>query len=279
MNVSTWRELYDSDLQGLYALIIIPALFLLYRMARGRPTGGVLPAGARFVDVYAIVFAVETILDPLITGSLMRALGASESAAATAALVLFVLLGDFRVYLLLFGLIAIAAGRDWRDGLRPAIGWTLVVPAVAYPLNALLQAQVAGLHAGTIWVVYELLFTAVALILRARVVPARVPAAAPGLRAFLRAVLTYVAAYYGLWALADLLIQGAGLDAGWLLRIVPNQLYYELWVPFVYFTFFSRRYAVTSASTHAARYDSARVALAPRGSPTTPLGLCARKLG
>jgi len=85
------------------------------------------------------------------------------------------------------------------------------------------------------------------------VVPARVPASAPALLAFLRAVLLYVSAYYGLWALADLMIQVAGLDAGWLLRIVPNQLYYELWVPFVFFTFFSRRYTATNASTQASR--------------------------
>lgn len=253
MSFATWQALYDSEQQGLYALIAAPTLFLIYRLVRGRPTGGLLPAAASFVDAYAVVFAVETILDPVIGGPVAHALGIADGPAATVLLVLFVLLGDFRVYLLLFGLIAIAGGRGWSDGLRPAIGWTLVVPAVAYTLNALLRALLAGLPPGTIWVVYELLFTAVALVLRARLVGARVPAGAPGLPAFLRTVLGYVAAYYGLWALADLLIQGAGLDAGWLLRILPNQLYYELWVPFVFFTFFSRRYAVTSASTHAAR--------------------------
>ena len=61
----------------------------------------------------------------------------------------------------------------------------------------------------------------------------------PRLRNYLRIVLTYVAIYYALWAIADVLII-AGIDLGWALRIVPNQLYYAFWVPFAYFTFFRR---------------------------------------
>jgi len=77
--------------------------------------------------------------------------------------------------------------------------------------------------------------------LRARVVPARLPSAHPALRAFFRSTLLYVAVYYALWACSDLLIQIGGIDAGWLLRVVPNQLYYAWWVPVVFFAFFSRR--------------------------------------
>jgi len=57
---------------------------------------------------------------------------------------------------------------------------------------------------------------------------------------------------YALWAAADLLIV-AGFDAGWAVRLVPNQLYYAWYVPFVYWRFFSSRYAATSSSTHASR--------------------------
>ena len=32
--------------------------------------------------------------------------------------------------------------------------------------------------------------------------------------------------YYGLWATADLLILGTGSDLGYLLRMLPNLLYY-----------------------------------------------------
>src|SRR5262249_48844309 len=134
LNFSTWRELYDSDLQGLYALLVVPTLFLLYRLVRGQPRGARTPAGA-FVDGYCIVFALQTLLDPLITGSLIRALGATEGPAATVTLALFVLLGDFRVYLLVFGLIALARQRAWTAAVRPAVAWTLVVPAAPSVLH------------------------------------------------------------------------------------------------------------------------------------------------
>ena len=50
---------------------------------------------------------------------------------------------------------------------------------------------------------------------------------------------SFTAAYYALWLAADVLIVVAGLDLGWALRMVPNQLYYAFWTPFVYFRFFS----------------------------------------
>jgi hypothetical protein len=83
------------------------------------------------------------------------------------------------------------------------------------------------------------LFTAVALWLRATWLPRRV---LPGARLrFLRNVCAYVSVYYMLWAASDLLVLAASLDAGWLLRVVPNQLYYSFWVPFVWFRYASRR--------------------------------------
>lgn len=231
---------YASPVQGCWLLLPVPALYLLWRVMRGRPVDGVLPAATPFVDAWATVFAVETMLDPLCTGPLLRALGAGEG-VGTAVMLFFVLLGDFRVYLLVFGLVALAAGRSWRNALPIAAAWTLAVPLVAYPLTAALRAVASGAHADTLWLVYETLFAGVALALRARWVPRFVPAGQPGLRAMLREVLAYVALYYGLWAAADVLIQFAGLDVGWLLRIVPNQLYYALWVPFVVARFRARR--------------------------------------
>ena len=63
--------------------------------------------------------------------------------------------------------------------------------------------------------------------------------APPALQAYLRAVTAYVAAYYGLWALSDVLIL-AGVEWAWGLRAVPNQLYYAFFVPFVWARFFAR---------------------------------------
>jgi hypothetical protein len=117
---------------------------------------------------------------------------------------------------------------------------TLIVPLVAVGVEAALRARNPDLPSQSIWLTYELAFLAVALVLRNGIVPTRVPAAEPRLRTYLRTVLTYVAVYYALWAAADGLIL-AGIDAGWALRMIPNQLYYAFWVPFAYGTFFARR--------------------------------------
>lgn len=239
---ATWNALYASDLQGCWALLPVPALYLAWRWLAGRPRStGALPAAAGFVDAYAIVFACQTMLDPIATGPLLRGLGLAGGDLATAVMVAFVLLGDFRVYLLLFALLAIAGGNTWRAALPAAAGWTLLVPAIAFPLAAAVRTARPAADPNTIWLIYEALFAVVALAMRARLVPRRVGGERPALAAFLREALAYVALYYGLWAAADALIQAGGLDLGWLLRVVPNQLYYAFWVPFVAVRFFARR--------------------------------------
>jgi len=245
---ATWQDLYGSDAQTVWLPLAAPLAYLIWRAAYGPPRrGGVLPAAARFIDWYAYIFAVETLIDPLATGPILRALDL-QGGAATAVMVVFVLLGDLRVYLLLFALLAIAAGRRWQNAVPRAVGWTLLVPLIAYPSNAALEAVRASWDASSIWLIYEAAFCAIALMLRAQAGNVAAP-----LRDFLRAVLGYAALYYGLWAAADVLIQVAHVDVGWLLRIVPNQLYYGLWIPFVVWRFFAARYCRSNASTQASR--------------------------
>ncbi|HSP98995.1 MAG TPA: hypothetical protein VL049_17370 [Candidatus Dormibacteraeota bacterium] len=239
---ATWSAFYATELQACWALLPVPALYLVWRVLAGRPrAAGALPAAAAFIDGYAVAFALETMLDPLATGPLLRALGVADGAAGTAVMIVFVLLGDFRVYLLLFALLAVAEGRSWRAALPTAAAWTLLVPLTAYPLSTAVRAARPAADPNTIWLLYESLFALVALALRARLVPRRVPGDQPALRAFLREALAYAALYYGLWGGADALIQLGGLDVGWLLRVVPNQLYYAFWIPFVVVRFFARR--------------------------------------
>jgi hypothetical protein len=252
----SWRQLYQSDLQGVWAVWIVPALFLLY-LGRTwhRPGPSVEPRAAGFMRAYALVFAVETMLDPFAGGPLLRWLGLADGALATSVMVAFVLLGDFRVFLLVLFLAA-PETRVLRRVASEAALWTLVVPVVAVAGEAVLRALAGDLPSQSIWLVYELAFLAMALVLRGVVVPARMARIAPQrsrLRAYLGAVTAYVAVYYALWAVADVLIMVGGFDAGWALRIVPNQLYYAFYVPLVYGLFFSRRYASTSTATQASR--------------------------
>jgi hypothetical protein len=236
LDSSAWQEFYASTLQSVYAPIAVPVLFLVYRLLRGRPES-VRTEDGRFVDGYAIAVALQTIADVIATGPLARALDIAGGPAGTALMLSFVLLGDFRVYLLVFGLQSIDDGRSWGAAVGRAAAFTTLVPAVAYPTTALLGAFVEGLDPNSIWLVYEVVFALVALILRERLVApgSRITL---GTRGYQSAVLLYVAAYYALWAMADSFIQLANRDIGWAIRMVPNQLYYAWWAPFVFWRFF-----------------------------------------
>lgn len=243
MNVATFHEFYKSDLQSVYALCVVPLLFLAYLLwspaARSRATG------QRFLYVYCVVFALETMLDPFATGPFLRWLGAGEGGLGTAIPLTFVLLGDFRVYLLIFALARLARADRSGSPLIPAFleaaAWTFVVPVVAYTVDSALHRANPGLPEQTIWLVYELAFLSIALWLRARGIARRVPAEEGGTRRGLEAVAGYAAAYYALWATADVIILVFALDVGWALRVIPNQLYYAFYLPFAWFQLSSRR--------------------------------------
>jgi hypothetical protein len=219
-----WHAFYQSDLQSLWALVALPAAFLVYVLVRStRPAD---PQG-RFVLAWSIAFAIETILDPIATGPLAKALDLAD-AGQQAVMLCFVLLGDWRVLLLAF---ALAYGPERRgQAFGHSAALCLVVPIFAYLIDAGLRALWPGLPGQVLWLVYELGFGTLALTLRRRLgIAAREVD-----RRLLRALLAYAACYYALWACADALIL-AGSDRGWALRILPNQMYYAWTVPFVYF--------------------------------------------
>jgi hypothetical protein len=239
LGFETYEAFYKSDLQGLVALLVVPALFLLYLLfgPRPAPSRAVVPDTAPFVRAWAIVFTIGTILDPLAAGLLPRVLGFADAPLATWILVAFVLLGDFRIFLLFFRLARPASSLVAVTA--EAAAWTLVVPITAFLVHGALTAAAPGLPAQSIWLVYELGFAALAAFFRFVHLPRLV---ARGTRCgYLEDVFEYALAYYLLWAAADVLILFVGLDAGWALRAVPNQLYYSFTMPFAYFRFFNAK--------------------------------------
>jgi hypothetical protein len=230
-----WRALYESELQSVWALIALPAGFLVYAALGGRARAARSDhPQARFVWLWSLAFAAETILDPLATGPLSRALQLPDSAREKVMLA-FVLLGDWRVLLPVFAL-ASAPGRRAPAFARSA-ALTLAVPVFAYATDRLLRSAWPGLPGQALWLAYEIGFLALALSLRRFLLPHL--GLALGAERALRALLAWAALYYALWGLADALIL-AGIDAGWGLRILPNQLYYALTVPFFFFVYFRR---------------------------------------
>ena len=238
-----WHAFYQSDLQSLYALVALPAAFLVYALAR--PARSADPQ-ARFVYGWSIAFALETILDSIATGPLSRGLDLS-GAGQQAVMLTFVLLGDWRVLLLVFALAYRPERR--RRAFAQSAALTFVVPSFAYLTDFRLRFLWPELPGQVLWLVYEIGFVALALGLRWRVRRRLAAGARDAEWRLLRAVLVYAAAYYALWASADALIL-AGFDAGWWLRILPNQLYYALSVPFVFFATFGWRRGEGRAPTY-----------------------------
>jgi hypothetical protein len=237
MNLADWQSFYQSELQGVYSLLLVPIAFLAYRaVARPEASRAVVPAATHFVAGLTLFFAIETLIDPISTGPLLKHTGLGETFAATLIPFLFVFLGDLRVLLLLIGVARIE--RGFERNLAWAAGMTLVVPISAGSAYAALRWLVPDAHGQLLWIFYEFGFLILCIGLGRVWVPGNCPGA-PAKAAFLRSILGYSAAYYALWLVADLLIVGGGLDLGWALRIVPNQLYYAFWVPFVYWRFFS----------------------------------------
>jgi hypothetical protein len=233
---SSWDAFYHSPLQSWWLLWAAPIAFLVYRRARGRlPCPAPEAADAsRFVDLFATVFAVETLLDPVVTGPLLRALGIYDHGAGTAIMFLFVYLGDFRVLVLLFSL---ARPGPLALTLRRAALATLAVPLLTGVVYGTLSALFPTLPGQWQWFIYEVSFMTLALGIRGGWLPGLAlleGVASEPLRKYLSEVCVYVATYYALWAASDLLILLAGVDVAWATRALANQLYYAFFVPFVW---------------------------------------------
>jgi hypothetical protein len=133
--------------------------------------------------------------------------------------------------------------KAFPDAATPlAVGFVMLGDFRIWWLAAWLVTLAAPpLPGQALWLLHETLFLVVAFAVSRRL-SGRIE----------RDVLAYAGVYYALWVACDVMIL-AGVDAGWLIRCVPNQLYYGLTVPFVWRRFFASPYAATSASTHASR--------------------------
>ena len=170
MDFESWHAFYKSDLQAVYWLQVLPAAFLVYwlvtapgRLAADAPV-------ARFVRLYALLFCIETLIDPVATGPLVRALGLGEGGGTLMGL-LFVLLGDFRVFWLV---VAVASPqRRPASAIGEAVLWTPIVAVSAFALHAWLGFALGGVPDQLLWMIHELLFVAIAVVLRVFVIARR----------------------------------------------------------------------------------------------------------
>ncbi|APR75706.1 Hypothetical protein A7982_01052 [Minicystis rosea] len=186
-----------------------------------------------FLVAYFVLFTVEILADALRSGSWAPPI---HPAWAGAVGIAFVVLGDFRYFLLVERFAQRSAARP-GDATAPS-AWAvatvlaLIVPVASVPVIKLLPPRCADVR--WTYLAYEVMFVALAVALRAVVLPRRLAAAPAAVRRWLLGVTTFQIVQYALWASADVLILG-GADAGFALRLVPNAMYYALFLPFVAF--------------------------------------------
>jgi hypothetical protein len=201
-----FRSIYESTLYH-------PVLFwacggaLVLAIARRLP----------FLYAYLVVFAVEILADATLTSAWSPLHGAT----ATAIAILFVVLGDARFFVLALR----ARGAMSRRGWTAALGLSLVVPIASYAVKLALRPD----DARVTFLVYEAMFAAFACGLRPWI-KAKTPE--PAMRRWALRATDFEIAQYATWALADVVIV-SGHDAGFLLRLVPNTMYYVFYLPFV----------------------------------------------
>jgi len=166
---------------------------------------------------YLVGLILLSLADAWLSSRHVYGIGALSGVAASAVPLFFVLMGDLR-YLVLLEIARADGSLGWsKSGVAKAVGLTLIVPLSSQVVLALLPSSLDSPR--MLYFVYEVGF----LLLTSCLI-----AWHPGLRRapWLRSVSRFVLLYYGLWALADLVILTTGSDLGFALRVVPNVLYY-----------------------------------------------------
>jgi hypothetical protein len=172
---------------------------------------------SRSTRAFCLLLGIVPLLDAWLTADPVMGVGSLGPTAGVVVATVFVIVGDLRFFLFLTsategGEIAPGAGKAVRATLL-----SLVVPIATAIFRVFLPD--ATWKAQATYLFYEIAFLLLTLTLRALGVGA--------MRfAWGRRVTRYVLVYYALWALADVMILFLHADAGYLLRVAPNVLYY-----------------------------------------------------
>lgn len=213
--MSSFERIYASPFHDPIAFWLAGLVFVLILASR-------LP----FLAGLLVFFTFEIAADALFTGALSPIpKGASWGTPVSVA---FVILGDFRYFLLVERFTR--EGRTLPRVFVAAAAWAFVVPVTSFALRSATPSLAAPVR--VTFLTYEILFFALALVLRFAVLGRRAAGAPPEVRRWLSEVTVFEIVQYGLWAAADIVIL-SGLPVGFLLRLVPNAMYYAFFLPFV----------------------------------------------
>jgi hypothetical protein len=177
---------------------------------------------SRFAPLAAFL-AIEIALDAWLTGAWTPLARGSGNAALAA--IVFVIFGDARWFYLI--------GRQLLPrtvAIAAAIMCAVVVPAASFAMQSVLKRYMTTPR--HLFLLYELLFAGIAVLVW---VWARRRVNAGPARDWIVKLCAFEVAQYLGWAIADVVIFTAG-DVGFLVRVVPNLLYYAAFVPFAWAT-------------------------------------------
>lgn len=231
-----FKAFYDSDLQVTYLTLVVPLVFLAWFFMSPRRTAVLAPASTGFLRGFLLVALALSVVDAFFAGPLLTWLGSTDGNVKLGFAIFFVVLGDFRHFALCFEVARTDSSRA-RAMLSAAVV-SFAAPVLFLGLGLYRQTHGLGVDASWFFRWYEFTLVGVLLLVRlalqrrlANDSSDRWPAVAN--------LVDFGVLYYALWLGADLFIL-AGHEWAWLLRVVPNQLYYALLIPFAYWRLFVR---------------------------------------
>lgn len=231
-----FKRFYDSGFHhpGMAFLGVVP---FVVAFAIRRP----------FLLGFLALFTLEILADALFTGALNPAASLGYDKWIGIA---FVILGDLRYFVLVEWIVnarkrGLRSDEVARAGIGPgrvwlvAVAFAFIVPIASTVPQLALPSVFASsdpLLMNRIFLLYEAMFFVLAWVVRLAVLPKRIEGADPALARWAKLATGFEITQYGLWILADVLILATKVDVAYLLRAVPNAMYYVLFVPFVAWT-------------------------------------------
>jgi hypothetical protein len=223
MDPVIFEDFYSSFWQQPVLLWVASVPFAIYFFVRGMRL-----TQSAFLKRYFAVFSVTPVLDAWLTAHEVAGLGSLSAPWATVVPLFFVILGDFRYFILMDGL---QPRVGWRR-FAPALGWSLVVPVATAVILKLLPATWQSPR--MLFLIYETLFLVLALAWMFLMLPVRASSYGPRLQRATLQITLWVVAYYAAWMVADVLILAEQKDLGFVLRTLANLQYYGGFAPWAF---------------------------------------------
>ena len=214
--MTLFKEFYNSFYQHPILLWLPSIIFLVYLLKNRQST---------WLYKYALTFTIISLFDAWLTANVVFGFGTLPKDLAIFVSIIFVLLGDFRVFLIL----VVLTKNDYSaKSFVVALAWSVMVPIA----SRLIYYYGIGGEIRNLFVVYESLFVVLMIIWLSLLIPkSKDQQTALG---SIKQIPFFVIGYYSLWVISDAFIL-AGFDFGFGLRVIPNFMYYGVLVPFIYF--------------------------------------------